>query len=114
MAGSAYESGHVGSITSLAGVKGQPGRGLRVDDCSRNGALVGVTVFSPNPARKWATIFNAGVPDIYVYLKGAFSTFSVLRTYGVLIFNEDLPWIGEVTVTAAAGSLVQAFEASVE
>jgi len=107
--------GYTGVLTSLAGVKSSPGRGLVT-----SGVAPSVTteeiLLPPNPRRVWAFIQNTSTTETVAVQLGVQGSFYVqLLPKGSLLINENFRWTGILTgVSLGAAATVRAFEASVE
>ena len=105
------DTGYVGELTSLAGVRSAQGMGLTVVNrifTTETDANI-VTCIEANPRRVWASVQNTGAAPMTVVWGsvGAFANIAVLLQWDILTIDADHPWTGAVSIST--GSVLNAY-----
>lgn len=116
MSDSLYDSGAVGQLVSMSGLKGRDGAGVKVWSSTPAPTTTPVVVVSTNPARLWVSITNEGTVDIQISLDGTFNNgYSTIVPKGSVLFDKNAPWTGAIWAKTGAGTgLIGLFEAMVQ
>lgn len=100
----ANDTGYTGQLTSLAGVKGGYGYGLKIVVTQFINEPTGtVLALSPNSRRVWATIQNTGAVNMTISVgDGAnFTALATLLPWGVYQLDIEHPWTGGIGIDAS-------------
>lgn len=102
------ESGYLGRLTSLGGVKGHEGIGRQVEDASALSVTSLYCAIPANPSRVWASITNdpTSTNDLDIYLGDGLYKFCSLVPGGSLLINDELPWTGNIWVNSTAAEML--------
>lgn len=112
----AYESGYVGTLYSLAGLRSRPGTGRVVEQNYIDAAPVFARDAVPsNPARVWLEMCNSGAADVFVCFgnvtPGGAASLN-LHPGDILIINQNMPWTGSIGFSSTAQIEIQYQECS--
>lgn len=111
------EPGHWGpDLVSLAGIKGQPGRGIQVAN-SGTQTVTTAMVIGNNGERLWMliTIRHDSTDDAIITFGSPADTGGLrVRPGGSIQIDRNIPWSGAMVVAPASGTIyVNVIEASV-
>jgi hypothetical protein len=99
------DTGYMGNIVSLCGIKSRPGFGLKVDNrlYSNTAGIQFNSIITSNPSRVWLTLrIGAASPaPIYMVLGGASPTVSTcaihLNAGDIYQIDINNPWCGAIS-----------------
>ena len=110
----ASETGHIGDLVALSGIKGYPMRGRNYSGQSFL-VTAAALVLSANIQRISALLINLSGGVIFLYIGNPVSAPSIpLIQYGSFQIDSNFPWIGEVYASAGGtGETVLVHEVSI-